>query len=170
MQIGAAATLNATARPERPVAPVKSVQDQKTTDAGPVLPIWLTDTFAAQYASKLLQQVGHTEMGQVLERLLDDPFVFLHQMRIGGLSESIASANASITASVAPNRLSGTLVGATVGALSGAGQAMMTFPGTSTVIVGALHGLVVGAVSGNVAVLESRHSRQACVRATDRLW
>ncbi|HEY9843853.1 MAG TPA: hypothetical protein V6D23_25510 [Candidatus Obscuribacterales bacterium] len=141
-----------------------------SSSSGNVLPAWISDTFAAKYASQLMKQVGHTPVGQVAQRILDDPFIFLHQVRIGGLRESIASANASITASVAPTRLGGTIVGAAVGALSGAGQAMLTFPGTSTLIVGTLHGLVVGAVSGNVAVVESRHSRQAEIKAADRLW
>lgn len=135
-----------------------------------VLPVWITDTFAAKYATRLLQQVRHTPVGKVAQQVIDDPFVFLHQMKIGGLNDSMAAANASIAASVAPNRLAGTIVGAAMGAFSGAGQALLTYPGKSTVIVGAIHGLVMGSIAGNVAVVESRHSRQAVLKAEDRLW
>lgn len=164
--ISAATTLTASPVSRLPLRPLLPA----TADDNPTLPAWITDTFAAQYASHMLQQAGHTALGQAMRQLIDDPFVFLHQARIGGFSDSIAAGNASIAASVAPNRLAGTLIGAAIGSLSGAGQAMMTYPGTSTVIVGAIHGLVMGGIAGNVAVVESRHSRQAVVDHCQRLW
>ncbi|PKL75830.1 MAG: hypothetical protein CVV27_13365 [Candidatus Melainabacteria bacterium HGW-Melainabacteria-1] len=168
MQIHTSAIWKDVAGPNlRPVGP-----DTPAPEAPPaVLPEWITDTFAAQYATQLLQKAGHTAAGTLIQRILQDPFVFLsHNARVGGLRGSVAAANASVVASVAPNRLAGTIVGATVGALAGASQAMLTFPGRATVIVGAVHGLVRGAVAGNVAVLEKNLHSPALLRADARLW
>ncbi len=138
----------------------------------PVLPDWISDTFAAQYASKALRRAGNTPVGSLIQTVLNDPLMFLNKrFKIGGINGSMAAASASVTAgAIAPSRAVGTIVGATIGALTGAGQAMMTLPTTTAVVTCAIHGVVRGAIAGNVAVAERRMSNHSILRSEDRLW
>lgn len=141
------------------------------TSVPAILPEWITDTFAAKYATKVLSSVGNTQLGKLVQTILNDPFVFLNNsLKIGGLNGSVAGASASVVASIAPSRASGTVVGAAVGALAGAGQAIFTFPTTSAVVAGAVHGLIRGSIAGNVAVLEDRKYRSPMIDKAQLNW
>lgn len=173
MRIHASATnRNGVAGPNlRPAAADTPVLTAAVNAAAPMLPEWITDTFAAKYATLLLTKVGNTAVGSLVQNVLNDPFVFLNQqLRVGGLNGSVAAATASVVASVAPSRVSGTIVGAAAGAMASASQAMMTFPNKTTVVVATVHGLVRGAIAGNVSVYDKRLSSPALIKADQRLW
>ena len=158
--------------PIRQALPIPADLIQPVTKlSGPVLPAWISDTFAAQYTTKALTHLGDTRAGKLATRILDDPFIFLNTLKIGGFNSSGAGASAALIAgSIAPTRGWGAVIGASVGTLAGAAQALLTLPSTTAVVVGALHGLVRGAVAGNISVLESHRSRAPIVLGTDPLW
>lgn len=135
-----------------------------------ILPVWISDTFAAQYASKALTHLGNTRAGKLATQILDDPFLFLNTLKIGGFNSSGAGASAALIAGIAPNRGWGTVIGATVGTLVGATQALLTLPSNTAIVVGAVHGLVRGAVAGNISVLETHRARSTPTVGTDPLW
>lgn len=171
MQIHAASLRRDIAGPLAAPSAVLSALPAGTT-AEPILPEWISDTFAAKYATRALHRAGNTAVGSLIQTVLNDPFVFINQkLKIGGINGSMAAASATVTAgAVAPNRAIGTIIGATIGALTGAGQAMMTLPSTTAVVTCAIHGVVRGAIAGNVAVAERTMSSHAVLRTADRLW
>lgn len=136
----------------------------------PVLPEWVNDSFAAQSAQKMMRQIGHTAVGRAVNDVLQDPFLFLNKLGVGGLRGSIASGSAAYIGRFLPSRLLGTVLGGVVGATVGVGQAMMTFPGRGPVVAGAIHGLVAGASAGNVAVLNKQLHQSGRIDTADQLW
>lgn len=147
---------------------VSQIREQAPV-AKPLEAGWLQDSLVARPATQLTHQFGHSAVGRAVNQALNDPFLFLNHLGIGGFRGNIASANAAFVGQVASTRFAGAVIGAAIGAVTGVGQALLTLPSTGTAIFAGLHGMVAGAAAGSVSVLE--HDLKRIEKAQSRpLW